>query len=256
MSENADMKLKLKVWRQKNRQDKGGLETYEAEGISPDSSFLEMLDVLNEKLFTEGKEPVAFDHDCREGICGMCSLYINGRAHGPDTAITTCQLHMRTFKDGDTVYIEPWRSAAMPVIKDLIVDRSSFERIQQAGAFVSVNTSGRTVDANALPVPKADADKAFEAATCIGCGACVATCKNSSAMLFVAAKVSQFALLPQGKVEAKDRVLNMVRQMDAEGFGNCTNTGACEVECPKEISLEYIARMNREYLSAAVSEEK
>ncbi len=256
MSENADMKLKLKVWRQKNRQDKGGLETYEAEGISPDSSFLEMLDVLNEKLITEGKEPVAFDHDCREGICGMCSLYINGRAHGPDTAITTCQLHMRTFKDGDTVYIEPWRSAAMPVIKDLIVDRSSFERIQQAGAFVSVNTSGRTVDANALPVPKADADKAFEAATCIGCGACVATCKNSSAMLFVAAKVSQFALLPQGKVEAKDRVLNMVRQMDAEGFGNCTNTGACEVECPKEISLEYIARMNREYLSAAVSEEK
>ncbi|NQY09167.1 MAG: succinate dehydrogenase/fumarate reductase iron-sulfur subunit [Flavobacteriales bacterium] len=250
------MKLKLKVWRQKNRQDKGGLETYEAEGISPDSSFLEMLDVLNEKLITEGKEPVAFDHDCREGICGMCSLYINGRAHGPDTAITTCQLHMRTFKDGDTVYIEPWRSAAMPVIKDLIVDRSSFERIQQAGAFVSVNTSGRTVDANALPVPKADADKAFEAATCIGCGACVATCKNSSAMLFVAAKVSQFALLPQGKVEAKDRVLNMVRQMDAEGFGNCTNTGACEVECPKEISLEYIARMNREYLSAAVSEEK
>ena len=256
MSGNADMKLKLKVWRQKNRQDKGGLETYEAEGISPDSSFLEMLDVLNEKLITEGKEPVAFDHDCREGICGMCSLYINGRAHGPDTAITTCQLHMRTFKDGDTVYIEPWRSAAMPVIKDLIVDRSSFERIQQAGAFVSVNTSGRTVDANALPVPKADADKAFEAATCIGCGACVATCKNSSAMLFVAAKVSQFALLPQGKVDAKDRVLNMVRQMDAEGFGNCTNTGACEVECPKEISLEYIARMNREYLSAAVSEEK
>ena len=256
MSENADMKLKLKVWRQKNRQDKGGLETYEAEGISPDSSFLEMLDVLNEKLITEGKEPVAFDHDCREGICGMCSLYINGRAHGPDTAITTCQLHMRTFKDGDTVHIEPWRSAAMPVIKDLIVDRGSFERIQQAGAFVSVNTSGNTVDANALPVPKADADKAFEAATCIGCGACVATCKNSSAMLFVAAKVSQFALLPQGKVEAKERVLSMVRQMDAEGFGNCTNTGACEVECPKEISLEYIARMNREYLTAAVSEEK
>lgn len=249
------MDLTLKIWRQKDGNSKGSLETYPVTDISPDSSFLEMLDVLNESLVNEGKEPVAFDHDCREGICGMCSLYINGEAHGPDRLITTCQLHMRSFKDGETVYIEPWRSAAMPVIKDLIVDRSSFDRIQQAGGYVSVNTSGNTQDANALPIPKADADKAFDAATCIGCGACVATCKNSSAMLFVAAKVSQFALLPQGKPEAKRRALNMVAQMDAEGFGNCTNTGACEVECPKGISLENIARMNREYLGAAISEE-
>jgi succinate dehydrogenase / fumarate reductase iron-sulfur subunit len=249
------MNLTLKVWRQKNREDKGRLESYNVSGISEHSSFLEMLDVLNEQLITEGKEPVAFDHDCREGICGMCSLYINGEAHGPDRKVTTCQLHMRKFNDGDTIYIEPWRSAAMPVIKDLIVDRSSFDRIQQAGGFVSVNTSGNTQDANALPIPKMNADKAFDAATCIGCGACVATCKNSSAMLFVAAKVSQYSYLPQGQVERKERVLNMVEQMDKEGFGNCTNTGACEIECPKGISIEYIARMNKEYLSASLSSE-
>ncbi len=249
------MNLTLKIWRQKNGKDKGSLETYPISDISADSSFLEMLDMLNENLINDGKEPVAFDHDCREGICGMCSLYINGEAHGPDRAVTTCQLHMRMFKDGDTIYIEPWRAKALPVVKDLIVDRMAFERIQQAGGFVSVNTSGNTQDANAIPIPKDDADKAFDAATCIGCGACVATCKNSSAMLFVAAKVSQLALLPQGKVEAKRRVLNMVKQMDAEGFGNCTNTGACEVECPKGISLENIARMNREYLSAAITSE-
>ena len=246
------MDLTLKVWRQKNREDKGGLETYKVTGISENSSFLEMLDVMNEHLIMEGTEPVAFDHDCREGICGSCSLYINGEAHGPDRKVTTCQLHMRMFEDGETIYVEPWRSASMPVVKDLIVDRSSFERIQQSGGFVSVNTSGNTQDANALPIPKMNADKAFDVAACIGCGACVATCKNSSAMLFVAAKVSQFALLPQGKVEAKRRVLNMVDQMDKEGFGNCTNTGACEVECPKGISLENIARMNREYLKASI----
>lgn len=245
--------ITLKVWRQKNAKDKGRMETYKLDKVSTDSSFLEMLDQLNEQLVNERQEPVAFDHDCREGICGMCSLYINGRAHGPDTLITTCQLHMRSFKDGETIYIEPWRSKAFPVIKDLVVDRSSFDRIQQAGGFVSVNTSGRTIDANSTPVPKADADRAFEAAACIGCGACVATCKNGSAMLFVGAKVSQYALLPQGKVEAHDRVLAMVRQMDEEGFGNCTNTGACEVECPKGISLENIARMNREYLKASFS---
>jgi len=215
-------------------------------------SFLEMLDVLNEQLITKGDEPVAFDHDCREGICGMCSLYINGEAHGPDRGVTTCQLHMRMFKDGDTITIEPFRATAFPVVKDLIVDRSSFDRIQHAGGFISVNTSGNTIDANAIPVNKEAADKAFEAATCIGCGACVATCKNSSAMLFVGAKVSQFALLPQGKVEATDRVLNMVKQMDEEGFGNCTNTGACEIECPKGISLENIARLNSEYLKASL----
>ncbi|MAO71603.1 MAG: succinate dehydrogenase/fumarate reductase iron-sulfur subunit [Flavobacteriales bacterium] len=250
------MNLTLKVWRQKNREDKGRLENYNVTGISEHTSFLEMLDVLNEQLITEGKEPVAFDHDCREGICGMCSLYINGEAHGPDRKVTTCQLHMRMFNDGDTIYIEPWRSSAMPVIKDLIVDRSSFDRIQQAGGFVSVNTSGNTQDANALPIPKINADKAFDAATCIGCGACVATCKNSSAMLFVAAKVSQYSYLPQGQVERKERVLNMVEQMDKEGFGNCTNTGACEIECPKGISIEYIARMNKEYLSASYTSEE
>jgi len=247
------MDLTLKVWRQKNRNAKGTLETYNISGISENASFLEMLDVMNEQLVNEGKEPVAFDHDCREGICGSCSLYINGEAHGPAKNVTTCQLHMRMFKDGETIYIEPWRSAAMPVIKDLIVDRSSFDRIQQSGGFVSVNTSGNTQDANALPIPKMNADKAFDAAACIGCGACVATCKNSSAMLFVAAKVSQFAYLPQGQVEAKQRVKNMVQQMDNEGFGNCTNTGACEIECPKSISIEYIAKMNREFLAATFS---
>lgn len=250
------MNLTLKIWRQKDSKAKGAVETYQVKDISPDSSFLEMLDVLNEGLVEKGVEPVAFDHDCREGICGMCSLYINGEAHGPDRGVTTCQLHMRMFKDGDTITIEPFRSAAFPVLKDLVVDRSSFDRIQQAGGYVSVNTSGNTQDANALPIPKADADKAFDAATCIGCGACVATCKNGSAMLFVSAKVSQFSLLPQGKVEANRRVLNMVEQMDAEGFGNCTNTGACEVECPKGISLDNIARMNRDFLKASVVSEE
>jgi succinate dehydrogenase / fumarate reductase iron-sulfur subunit len=248
--------ITLKIWRQKNTNAKGGIETYSLGNVSTDSSFLEMLDQLNEQLINEQKEPVAFDHDCREGICGMCSLYINGRAHGPETGTTTCQLHMRSFTDGDTIYVEPWRSRAFPIVKDLVVDRSAFDRIQQVGGFVSVNTSGRTMDANAIPIPKSDADKAFEAAACIGCGACVATCKNGSAMLFVGAKISQYALLPQGKVEAKGRALNMVRQMDEEGFGNCTNTGACEVECPKGISLENIARMNREFLSAALTSDK
>ena len=250
------MNLTLKVWRQKDGKAKGALESYEVKDVSPDSSFLEMLDMANNDLIEGGKDPIAFDHDCREGICGSCSLYINGEAHGPGRLITTCQLHMRSFKDGETIYIEPFRAAAFPVIKDVMVDRSAFDRIQQAGGYVSVNTSGNTQDANSLPIPNADEDKAFDAATCIGCGACVASCKNSSAMLFVAAKVSQFALLPQGKVEAKRRVLNMVKQMDEEGFGNCTNTGACEVECPKGISLENIARMNREYLSAAVASEE
>lgn len=246
----------LKIWRQRNSKEKGAIQTYKLDKVSTDSSFLEMLDQLNEQLIQEQKDPVAFDHDCREGICGMCSLYINGRAHGPDTGTTTCQLHMRKFNDGDTIYIEPWRSKAFPIVKDLVVDRSAFDRIQQAGGFVSVNTSGRTMDANAIPIPKLDADKAFEAAACIGCGACVASCKNGSAMLFVGAKVSQYALLPQGKVEARTRVMNMVRQMDEEGFGNCTNTGACEVECPKGISIENIARMNRALIKAAVTSEK
>lgn len=246
------MKLTLKIWRQKNAQDKGGIVDYPIDGIEPDMSFLEMLDVLNEQLINKGETPVAFDHDCREGICGMCSLFINGEAHGPDRGVTTCQLHMRMFKDGDTIFIEPFRAKAFPVIKDLVVDRSSFDRIQHAGGFISVNTSGNTIDANTIPINKEDADKSFDAAACIGCGACVATCKNSSAMLFVGAKVSQFALLPQGKVEATERVLNMVHQMDLEGFGNCTNTGACEVECPKGISLENIARMNCEYLAASL----
>jgi succinate dehydrogenase / fumarate reductase iron-sulfur subunit len=247
------MKLTLKIWRQKGANDKGQMVTYPIDGIDGDMSFLEMLDILNEDLILKGDDPVAFDHDCREGICGMCSLYINGEAHGPDRAVTTCQLHMRKFKDGDTIYIEPWRAKAFPVVKDLVVDRSAFDRIIAAGGFVSANTSGNTVDANAVPIPKHDADKAFEAATCIGCGACVATCVNSSAMLFVSAKVSQLALLPQGKVEAKDRVANMVKMMDEEGFGNCTNTGACAVECPKEISLVNIGRMNREFLKATIS---
>lgn len=246
------MKLTLQIWRQKNAKVEGKIVEYPIDGIEEDMSFLEMLDVLNEKLINTGDEPVSFDHDCREGICGSCSLFINGEAHGPDRGIPTCQLHMRMFKDGDTIFIEPFRAAAFPVIKDLVVDRSAFDRIQHAGGFISVNTSGNPVDANTIPIPKHDADRAFDAATCIGCGACVATCKNSSAMLFVAAKVSQYALLPQGRVEATERVLNMISQMDAEGFGNCTNTGACEVECPKGISLDYIAQMNREYLSASL----
>lgn len=249
---SGNMNLTLKVWKQKNKNEKGRFETYEAKGISPDMSFLEMFDVVNEKLISDGKEPIAFDHDCREGICGMCSMYINGRPHGPKQGVTTCQLHMRSFKDGDTIVVEPWRSAAFPVIKDLAVDRSSFDRIMAAGGFVSVNT-GNAKDANNILINKDDADHAFNAAACIGCGACVAACKNASAMLFVSAKVSQLALLPQGQIERKDRVLNMVKQMDEEGFGNCTNTGACEAECPKSISLENIARMNREYLGASLT---
>lgn len=245
------MDLTLKIWRQKDANDKGGIVEYKVTEISEHMSFLEMMDVLNEQLINTGDEPVAFDHDCREGICGMCSMYINGEAHGPDKGVTTCQLHMRSFKDGDTIYIEPFRAKAFPVIKDLVVDRMAFERIQQAGGYISINTSGNTQDANSIPIAKDVADEAMDAATCIGCGACVASCKNSSAMLFVSAKVSQYALLPQGQVEAADRVLNMVAQMDAEGFGNCTNTGACEVECPKGISLTNIARMNREYLKAS-----
>ncbi|KUO65217.1 MAG: fumarate reductase [Lutibacter sp. BRH_c52] len=246
------MNLTLKIWRQKGPQDKGRMVEYKVTDISEHMSFLEMMDVLNESLVAKDEEPIAFDHDCREGICGMCSLQINGEAHGPDRGITTCQLHMRMFKDGDTIYIEPFRANAFPVIKDLVVDRMSFERIQQAGGYISVNTSGNTQDANSIPISKQNADLSMDAASCIGCGACVASCKNSSAMLFVAAKVSQFALLPQGKIEAKDRVKNMVMQMDLEGFGNCTNTGACEVECPKGISIENIARLNREYLAATI----
>ena len=246
------MNLTLKIWRQKDSSSKGQMVDYKVTDISEHMSFLEMMDVLNEQLVNAGEEPVAFDHDCREGICGMCSMYINGEAHGPDRGITTCQLHMRMFKDGDTITIEPFRAAAFPVIKDLVVDRTAFERIQQAGGYISVNTSGNTQDANSIPISKHAADEAMDAATCIGCGACVATCKNSSAMLFVGAKVSQFALLPQGQVEAADRVRNMVAQMDLEGFGNCTNTGACEIECPKGISLENIARMNRELMKASL----
>ena len=244
------MKLDLKIWRQSNSDSDGKLHNYEIDEITPDMSFLEMMDVLNEKLIVEGVDPVAFDHDCREGICGSCSLFINGRAHGPDNGITTCQLHMRKFKDGDSIVIEPFRASSFPIIKDLVVDRSSFDRIQHSGGYISINTSGNTQDANTIPIRKSDADNAFDAATCIGCGACVATCKNASAMLFVSAKVSQLSYLPQGQVEAKDRVLNMVKQMDEEGFGNCTNTGACEVECPKGISIENIARMNKEFLKA------
>jgi succinate dehydrogenase / fumarate reductase iron-sulfur subunit len=246
------MKIHLNVWRQKNAHTKGKFETYDLNNISEDMSFLEMLDVLNEGLINDGEEPVVFDHDCREGICGTCSMVINGNPHGPQKLTTTCQLHMRSFKDGDHITIEPFRAGAFPVIKDLMVDRSAFDRIQQAGGYISVNTSGRPVDANAIPVEKEKADASFNAATCIGCGACVAACKNASAMLFTSAKVSQYALLPQGRVEASSRVLNMVKQMDLEGFGNCTNTGACEIECPKGISLENIARMNREYLSASI----
>jgi len=246
------MDLTLKIWRQKDASAKGQMVDYKVTEISEHMSFLEMMDVLNEQLVNSGESPVAFDHDCREGICGMCSMYINGEAHGPDRGVTTCQLHMRMFKDGDTITIEPFRAAAFPVIKDLVVDRGAFDRIQHAGGYISVNTSGNTQDANSIPISKHAADEAMDAATCIGCGACVATCKNSSAMLFVGAKVSQYALLPQGQVEAADRVQNMVAQMDLEGFGNCTNTGACEVECPKGISLDNIARMNRELMKASV----
>lgn len=248
----SNMNLTLKIWRQKGANDKGKMVDYKVADISEHMSFLEMMDVLNEQLINSGEDPVAFDHDCREGICGSCSMFINGEAHGPVKGTTTCQLHMRSFKDGDTIYIEPFRANAFPVIKDLVVDRSSFDRIQHAGGYISVNTSGNTQDANAIPIPKHDADLAMDAAACIGCGACVATCKNSSAMLFVGAKISQYALLPQGRVEAETRAQNMVAQMDAEGFGNCTNTGACEVECPKGISLSNIARMNWEYLAGAV----
>ncbi|HMK05828.1 MAG TPA: succinate dehydrogenase/fumarate reductase iron-sulfur subunit [Ferruginibacter sp.] len=252
--EHYNMNLTLKVWRQKNSRANGNFDTYQVKDISSEMSFLEMFDVLNEQLITAGKDPIAFDHDCREGICGACSMYINGRAHGPWLNNTTCQLHMRAFKDGDTVVVEPWRSKAFPVIKDLMVDRDAFDRIIQAGGFISVNT-GNAVDANAIPIDKKDADKAFDAAACIGCGACVAACKNSSAMLFVSAKVSQLALLPQGEPERESRVLNMVAQMDKEGFGNCTNTYACEAQCPKGISVSNIARMNREYLKAGLSTE-
>ena len=251
----GNMNLTLKVWRQKNANTKGAFVTYKAEGISPDMSFLEMLDVVNESLILKGEEPINFDHDCREGICGMCSLYINGHPHGPKNAITTCQLHMRTFHDGEIITIEPWRAAAFPVIKDLAVDRSSFDRIQQAGGFVSVNT-GVTVDANEIPIPKVIADEAFNSATCIGCGACVAACKNASAMLFVSAKVTQLAMLPQGQPERWSRVQAMVAQMDEEGFGNCTNTGACEAECPKEIKMTNISRMNNDYFSAKLFREE
>ncbi len=250
-----NINVTVKVWRQRNQNEKGTFETHEMKSVSTDMSFLEMFDVLNERLITEGKDPVAFDHDCREGICGMCSMYINGRPHGPKNAVTTCQLHMRSFNDGDTIVVEPWRSGAFPVVKDLVVDRAAFDRIIAAGGFVSVNT-GNAKDANNILIPKPEADEAFNAAACIGCGACVAACKNGSAMLFVSAKVSQLALLPQGKVEAEKRVLDMVHQMDIEGFGNCTNTGACEAECPKSISLENIARMNREYVFASANEKK
>ena len=243
------MDFTLKIWRQKNRTAKGKFETYTISNISSDASFLEMLDILNEQLVEEGKDPVAFDHDCREGICGMCSLYINGRPHGPDEAVTVCQLHMRKFKDGETITIEPWRAKPFPIIKDLMVDRGAFDKIIQAGGYISVNTGG-VPDANAIPIPKKNADLAMDAAACIGCGACVAACKNASAMLFVSAKVSHLALLPQGRVEARKRVKAMVREMDQLGFGNCTNTGACEAECPKEISLTNIARLNREFYSA------
>lgn len=253
--EHYNMNLTLKVWRQKNSSDNGHFENYQVSNISSEMSFLEMFDVLNERLITEGKDPIAFDHDCREGICGMCSMVVDGKPHGPWRANTVCQLHMRAFKDGDTITVEPWRANAFPVIKDLIVDRSSFDRIIQAGGYISVNT-GNAVDANSLPIEKDKADAAFAAAACIACGACVAACKNSSAMLFLSAKVSHLALLPQGEPERKTRVLNMVAQMDKEGFGGCTNTGACEATCPKEISLQNIARLNKEYLAASLVADK
>ena len=238
--------ITLKVWRQRGPKEKGAFESYKLDGISTESSFLEMLDILNETLINKGQEPVVFDHDCREGICGMCSLYINGHPHGPDEDITTCQLHMRKFKDGETITIEPWRSAGFPVIRDLMVDRTAFDKIIQAGGYTSINAGGAQ-DANAIPISKEDADEAMDSASCIGCGACVAACKNGSAMLFLSAKVSQLALLPQGRVEAAKRAKSMVAKMDELGFGNCTNTGACEVECPKNISISNIARLNREF---------
>ena len=253
MAEHKGLNLTLKVWRQADRHSKGAFETYEVKNISTEASFLEMMDILNEQLINEGKQPVAFDHDCREGICGMCSLFINGRAHGPDDDITTCQLHMRKFHDGETITIEPWRSGGFPIIRDLMVDRSAYDKIMQAGGFVSVSTGG-VPDANAIPIPKADADEAMDAAACIGCGACAATCKNGSAMLFVSAKVSQLALLPQGRAEAAKRAKAMVAKMDELGFGNCTNTGACELECPKNVSIAHIARLNREFLKANIKD--
>jgi succinate dehydrogenase / fumarate reductase iron-sulfur subunit len=249
------MDLTLKIWRQPAADEKGKFVSYQVQNISAEASFLEMLDILNERLVVEGEDPVAFDHDCREGICGACSLYINGRPHGPDKGITTCQMHMRRFKDGETIVIEPWRAKPFPVIKDLMVDRTAFDEIIRAGGYISVNTGG-VPDANAIPIPKRDADTAMDAASCIGCGACVAACKNASAMLFVSAKVSQFAVLPQGKIEARERVQNMVAKMDELGFGNCTNTYACEAECPKEISVSHIARMNREFFGAKLKSEK
>lgn len=253
MAEKILKELTLKIWRQKDAKSKGGFETYKIHDISTDTSFLEMLDILNEQLVSENKEPVAFDHDCREGICGTCSLFIDGRAHGPDRDVTTCQLHMRKFEDGATITIEPWRCGAFPVVKDLIVNRNAYDEILQAGGYVSVNTGG-IPDANAIPIPNDKAEESMDAAACIGCGACAATCKNSSAMLFVASNVSRFALLPQGKIEAARRVKAMVAKMDELGFGNCTNTGACQAECPKGISLEHIARMNREYLKAKLKD--
>ncbi|RXQ96520.1 succinate dehydrogenase/fumarate reductase iron-sulfur subunit [Ancylomarina salipaludis] len=251
MADKILKELTIKVWRQKNAKAKGKFESYKISDISTGTSFLEMLDILNEQLINDGIEPIAFDHDCREGICGMCSLFIDGRAHGPDDDITTCQLHMRKFEDGATITIEPWRAGAFPVIKDLIVDRTAFEKVLQSGGYISVNTGG-VPDGNAIPISYDDAEEAMDAAACIGCGACVATCKNSSAMLFVSAKVSHLAKLPQGRVEATRRAKNMVAKMDELGFGNCTNTGACEVECPKGISIANIARLNREFLSATI----
>ena len=251
-SHNNNMTLHLKIWRQTNTKDKGSIQDYTLKNVSPDASFLEMLDQLNEELVEQGVDPVAFDHDCREGICGMCSLMINGQAHGPQAETTTCQLHMRQFSDGDTVVIEPFRARAFPVLKDLMIDRSAFDEIMAAGGFVSVNT-GNAQDANAILVPKENADLSMDAASCIGCGACVASCKNASAMLFVSAKVSQLALLPQGEVEAEQRVQNMVKKMDDLGFGNCTNEAECEASCPKGINISNIARLNREFLSAAVT---
>jgi len=247
------MNIKLKIWRQQNAKSKGRFETYSLNDVSPEMSFLEMLDYLNSTLIEKGEAPVAFEHDCREGICGCCGVYISGRPHGPESKTTTCELHMRSFKDGETITVEPWRSASFPVIRDLVVDRNAFDKIQQAGGYVSVNT-GAAQDANALPIPKHNADEAFDAASCVGCGACVAASKNSSAMLFIAAKVSQFALLPQGKVEAEARVNRMVAKMDELGFGGCTNTRACEAECPKGISISHIARLNREFFVAKLKE--
>lgn len=249
MDNNKTINIKVKVWRQRGPKEQGAFEIYPLENVSTDCSFLEMMDILNEKLINERKEPIEFDHDCREGICGMCSMYINGHPHGPDEDITTCQLYMRKFKDGETITVEPWRSAAFPVIRDLMVNRNAFDQIIQAGGYVSINTGG-VPDANAIAISKIDADEAMDSASCIGCGACVAACKNGSAMLFLSAKVSQLALLPQGQVEAKQRAKAMIKRMDELGFGNCTNTGACEIECPKNISISNIARLNREYLKA------